>query len=86
MAAVTRTGIVQSVTHTKTGSIHVYSGKVKYEIPNPSPPPPTIEVIVDHPLDEKFYEDLRAALGGDKPVKTTYDDVSNAVSGVTINP
>lgn len=86
MALVTHTGTVQSVTHTKTGSTHVYSAKVKYDVPNPTPPPPSTEEIVDHPLDVEFYEDMRSALAGDKPVKTSYDDTTKAVSGVTINP
>lgn len=85
MATVTHTGTVESVTHTKTGSTHVYSAKVKYDVPNPSPPPETIEELVDHPLEKDFYEDFRAAVAGGKTVKTSYDDMTKVVSGVTIN-
>lgn len=86
MATQTHTGTVVEVTHTKTGSTHVYSAKVKYDVPNPSPPPETVEEIVDHePIDKEFYEDFRAAFVGDKAVKVTYDDgTGKPVSGVTI--
>lgn len=87
MATVTRNGTVLSVAHTKTGSTHVYSAKVKYDVPNPSPPPPTIEHIEEHKeLDKDFYEDFRAALTGDKSVKVEYDEAptNKPVSGVEI--
>lgn len=87
MASVTRSGTVDSVAHTKTAGVHVYSATVTYTWtePNPNPPPAEFEESVTEihsGLDESFYRDFQARIGS--TVTTSYDDsdASRTVSGV----
>lgn len=77
MPSVTRTGVVKSTLHTKTGSTHIYSATVEYTWmePNPSPPPPEIEMVdteTHKALDESFYRDFQSRVG--KSVTTSFED------------